>query len=66
MGEVFRMLRLTFHRIRHILCFFDLFPVYLTTMDHLNIKLLMFVNILQVLKISLSDCYKSWVMKSCI
>ena len=55
----FRILRLTFHRNKISLKFlncadanrlFDLFSVYLKKIDHLNLKLLIFVGILQVLR----------------
>ena len=35
--------------------FFDLFSVYLKTIDHLNMKLLIFVGILKVLRFSEFD-----------
>ena len=35
--------------------FFDLFSVYLMTIDHLNLKLLIFVAILQVLRLILKS-----------
>ena len=42
--------------------FFDLFSVYLKTIDHLNLKLLIFVGILQVLRFDLksSGFQKFW------
>ena len=53
---LFRILRLTFHRksasksrIRHEV--FDLISVYLKTIDHSNLKLLIFIGILQVLRV---------------
>ena len=38
--------------------FFDLFSVYLKTIDHLNLKLMLFVGILQVLRF---DFKKFWI-----
>ena len=44
----FRILRLTFHKYADSYGFFDLISVYLKTIDHLNLKLLIFVGILHV------------------
>ena len=45
-----RILRLTFLNYADSNSFFDLFSVYQKTIDHLNLKLLRFVGILQILR----------------
>ena len=53
--KVFRIWRLTFHSLRILneadsYGFFGLISVYLKTTDHLNLEVLIFVGILQVLR----------------